>query len=434
MAAVASMAFPSTKSSKFQLISLLKGCVQHLEQSDDEYSTIIVQTSNKLNEYADMQAKLLQTQLLQLTEERDLAIKQTKALQKEQKSRANVELGNSQASATSVVAANPKLSAFEQQKRDATQKRRQQVIDQRRKAALEQKRKEEEQNRKFLDNEQRKEQLKAEAAEQAAQNKSNASLTQEHRIQQNAMSELDNFGGKSSLEKQEEQPQVPMPPSPIQRKTSSPMTSPSPTQRSISDGSSTSHVKIPDISAVRPPPPRAPALAQPQAPSPSLSVQQEGHPPSGSGRKYSAMSQGNTTANETQEESPSFDTTELKREILLQWGLQPPDFQTLKRIDQLVATIQNVYPPFSGVSAHSYFDGWQAVNTADFIRYGENGIAELDVDNVKKAVRRVRIFLHPDKLPRDFTEAQFFVCKLLWDVTSDALEDFKAAEAARRGT
>jgi hypothetical protein len=140
------------------------------------------------------------------------------------------------------------------------------------------------------------------------------------------------------------------------------------------------------------------------------------------------MSHGTTTAaKETKEESPLFDSTELKREILLQWGLQPPDYQMLKRVEQLVATIQNVYPPFSGVPAHSYFDGWKAVKAADFIRYdGDNGIAELlDFDKVKKAVRRVRVFLHPDKLPRDFTEAQIFVCKLLWDVTNDALEDLK---------
>lgn len=446
MATVATMTAPSltlasTKSSKFQLLSLLKDCMQHLEQSD-EYSPIIYQTSNKLHEYADTQAKVLQTQLLQLKQERDEALKQSKALHKQQKSLTNVEMARPQGPTTST--AKPKLSAFEQQKRAAAEKRRQQVIEQRRKAALEQKRKEEDQKRKFLDKERRKEQLKVEAAKQAAQNKAKASLTQEKRIQQDAISELDKIGGRDSFEKQEES-QFPQSPSPIQRSTSSstastPISSPSPTQRSAPVASPTIHAKIPDLAAARPPVPQ-PATRRQSSSSSASSIptqaqqhHQENHASTGTDRKYSTMSyESSVTAKETNEESPSFDSTELKRQILIQWGLQPPDYQMLKRIDQLVATIQNVYPPFAGVPSHSYFDGWKAVHAAEFIRYGEHGIAELDFDKLKKAVRRVRVFLHPDKLPKDFSEAQIFVCKLLWDVTNDALEDFKIAEAARRG-
>jgi len=40
------------------------------------------------------------------------------------------------------------------------------------------------------------------------------------------------------------------------------------------------------------------------------------------------------------------------------------------------------------------------------------------------AFRKVKFFLHPDKLPKDFSEMQLFVCKLLWDVLADAWEIF----------
>lgn len=38
------------------------------------------------------------------------------------------------------------------------------------------------------------------------------------------------------------------------------------------------------------------------------------------------------------------------------------------------------------------------------------------------AIRKMKFFLHPDKLPRDFTDKQLLLCKVLWDVTSDAEE------------
>jgi hypothetical protein len=52
----------------------------------------------------------------------------------------------------------------------------------------------------------------------------------------------------------------------------------------------------------------------------------------------------------------------------------------------------------------------------------------LDKEKLNKAVRKVRFFLHPDKLPRDLNEEQQFMCKLLWDVTNDAWEDYKKSQ------
>eukprot|EP00980_Cylindrotheca_fusiformis_P012842 scaffold3170_cov128-Cylindrotheca_fusiformis.AAC.2 len=490
MAAVATMTATLSSDrfvSKSQLVSLLKDCVQHLEQSD-EYSPIIYQTSNMLHEYADTQAKVLQTEVLRLKQERDEAIKQNKALQKQQKlhaAKADPAKQHPTPAATAAATA-PKLSAFEQQKRAAAEKRRQQVIEQRRKAALEQKRKEEEQKRKFLEKERRKEQLKAEAAKKATQNKGKKSLTQEQRIHEDAISELDKIGSGSNVaDKSEEPPEVPTSPSPIQKSsTSTPMSSPPPSAEQHEQAAFPAlNVNMPDIGVSRsrhePPQPahRQSSTSSSSTSSSSLSSiptrhqqhqnqqhqnkqhlnqhhnqnqhhqnqnqhhqnqkqhdqNQQHHAPTGTDRKYSTMS--HDTSKESKEDlsQSSFESTELKRQILISWALQPPDYQMLKRIDHLVATIQNVYPPFANVPSHSYFEGWEPVNTADFITYGEHGMAELDFASVKKAVRKVRVFLHPDKLPKDFTEAQIFVCKLLWDVTSDALEDFKLAEAARRG-
>jgi hypothetical protein len=42
---------------------------------------------------------------------------------------------------------------------------------------------------------------------------------------------------------------------------------------------------------------------------------------------------------------------------------------------------------------------------------------------LKKAVKKLRFFLHPDKLPKDLNEEQTFMCKMLWDIANDAWEE-----------
>ena len=117
-------------------------------------------------------------------------------------------------------------------------------------------------------------------------------------------------------------------------------------------------------------------------------------------------------------------TTALKRNILLHWALLPPAMQILRSIDLLLCSIHSVFPPAFGVASHSYFGGFQSIVRSDVT----NVTGALDKEKLNKAVRKVRFFLHPDKLPRDLNEEQQFMCKLLWDVTNDAWEDYKKSQ------
>jgi hypothetical protein len=91
----------------------------------------------------------------------------------------------------------------------------------------------------------------------------------------------------------------------------------------------------------------------------------------------------------------------------------------LKPIDALITTIHNVFPPALGVSGHAYFRKWKPIVASDIT--GASGLP--DDEKLKKSVRKIRFFLHPDKLPRDLNEEQQFMTKMLWDVTSDAWEE-----------
>jgi len=87
----------------------------------------------------------------------------------------------------------------------------------------------------------------------------------------------------------------------------------------------------------------------------------------------------------------------------------------------MVTTIHTVFPPALGVSGHDYFKKWKAIARGDIADV--NGLP--DEPKLKKAVRKIRFFLHPDKLPHDLNEEQKFMVKMLWDITSDAWEEYQ---------
>jgi hypothetical protein len=113
--------------------------------------------------------------------------------------------------------------------------------------------------------------------------------------------------------------------------------------------------------------------------------------------------------------------TKIKHGILIQWALQPPQLQMLRPIAALVTTIHNVFPPALGVPGHDYFKKWKSIVRSDIA--GAAGLP--DEDKLKKSVRKIRFFLHPDKLPHDLNEEQKFTVKMLWDITSDAWEEYQ---------
>ena len=116
--------------------------------------------------------------------------------------------------------------------------------------------------------------------------------------------------------------------------------------------------------------------------------------------------------------------TRIKHEILIKWALQPPLLQSLRPIEGLITTIHTVFPPALGVARHDYFSNWTSIKQSEVLEGGRPDDVKL-----KKAVRKLRFFLHPDKLPRDLNTEQSFMVKMLWDITSDAWDEFhKQAE------
>jgi len=127
---------------------------------------------------------------------------------------------------------------------------------------------------------------------------------------------------------------------------------------------------------------------------------------------------------EKSDEELSAATTQIKRNILINWALLPPNLNVLRPIDQLVTTIHTAMPPAFGVSGHTYFTKFTPIAQGELVASAAMGNRP-DETKLKKAVRKVRVFLHPDKLPRDLTSEQSFTARMLWDITSDSWEEFQ---------
>jgi len=112
--------------------------------------------------------------------------------------------------------------------------------------------------------------------------------------------------------------------------------------------------------------------------------------------------------------STSFNQEELKRHILIEWALNPPSYKSLRSIAQLVSSLNVTFPPAFGLKSHEYFRKWKPFS-AGALETGDEAV-------LKKAVRKTKVFLHPDKRPNDLSPNLEFLFKMLWDVISDAWE------------
>jgi hypothetical protein len=149
---------------------------------------------------------------------------------------------------------------------------------------------------------------------------------------------------------------------------------------------------------------------------PRPNQQPQGETPSPINDKYAKM------ANQTPDDGQRT-MSNIKHGILVQWALVPPKMQVLRPISELIISIQNVFPPNFGVPRHEYFTKWSPITAADFMENHRPDDAKL-----KKVMRKLRFFLHPDKLPKDLNAEQEFMCRMLWDIVSDAEADWEKRE------
>jgi hypothetical protein len=118
----------------------------------------------------------------------------------------------------------------------------------------------------------------------------------------------------------------------------------------------------------------------------------------------------------TPQTQPVLNTTDLVKAIEMNWAKLPPNFATTK---PLVDLLSSVDVTFQLVDNHEHFSTKFHPFSAPALTSGGN-------DVVKRAVRKMRFFLHPDRLPKDFNEQQAVLCRTLWDTISDSWDSVGA--------
>ena len=88
-------------------------------------------------------------------------------------------------------------------------------------------------------------------------------------------------------------------------------------------------------------------------------------------------------------------------------------------LQHLLVHVPDTFPPTNPtVEEHEYFAKWKT--------FDEEAFADVDGDELKellkRAVRKAKFFLHPDKLPKDCTENQALLFRTLWDVIAEREE------------
>ena len=104
-------------------------------------------------------------------------------------------------------------------------------------------------------------------------------------------------------------------------------------------------------------------------------------------------------------------------EVIKHWSHKPAnDYKYFNPLDQLLVTIPNLFPPTNTmVEEHDYFAKWKTLDTDAFSDVSKDEKNEL----LKRAVRKAKFFLHPDKLPKDLTEKQSTLFKSIWDTLQE---------------
>mmetsp|Transcript_43250 Transcript_43250/g.90883 ORF Transcript_43250/g.90883 Transcript_43250/m.90883 type:complete len:177 (+) Transcript_43250:1052-1582(+) len=103
--------------------------------------------------------------------------------------------------------------------------------------------------------------------------------------------------------------------------------------------------------------------------------------------------------------------------VLERWSHQPPDYKRPHSLQRILVTVPETFPPTNTkVEHHDYFEKWKTFDKEAFEDESGDELKEL----LKRAVRKAKFFLHPDKLPNDLTENQREVFETLWNVIQDA--------------
>ena len=104
-------------------------------------------------------------------------------------------------------------------------------------------------------------------------------------------------------------------------------------------------------------------------------------------------------------------------DAIKQWSRKAPDYTKLKPMADILVGVPELFPPNNPfVETHEHFFKWKEFSADAFI--GESG-DELKA-LLKRASRKSKLFMHPDKIPNDCTPSQETLFKSMWEILQES--------------
>lgn len=105
------------------------------------------------------------------------------------------------------------------------------------------------------------------------------------------------------------------------------------------------------------------------------------------------------------------------KEYMQQWSHKAPDYKKLKPLEDLLVNVPDLFPPTNKfVESHEYYFKWKEFSEDAFSGESGDELKEL----LRRASRKSKLFLHPDKLPGNLTENQDELFKTIWNVIQES--------------
>ena len=103
-------------------------------------------------------------------------------------------------------------------------------------------------------------------------------------------------------------------------------------------------------------------------------------------------------------------------EAIKYWSRVAPAYKKMKPLEVLLVEAPVLFPPTNRfVESHEHFFKWKAFSEDAFIGESEDELKVL----LKRACRKCKLFLHPDKLPSDLTPNQDTLFRAMWDIIQE---------------
>lgn len=105
------------------------------------------------------------------------------------------------------------------------------------------------------------------------------------------------------------------------------------------------------------------------------------------------------------------------QETIQQWSRVAPSYKKLKPLEVLLVDVPKLFPPTNRFcESHEHFLKWKAFSEDAFIGESGDELKEL----LRRASRKSKLFMHPDKLPKELTPSQDTLLKSMWEIIQES--------------